>query len=153
MGPEDKLNLGVERRNKLLSARLLGETSKISLRSIYIQNSDFARKMMSWLNGFIGEERMRLEMKTFATPHLQIGDIVSIDYDIPYADEDEYDSELLSNWNPTRSEYIKQTFKFYGNGKKFVVRKMGVDVSTDGPEYNLSLVEIPNKTDWRAGDW
>lgn len=150
-GPEDQLNLGLQKRNDLLAKRNIGQTTSISLNSIYIQSTDFAKKLMSWLNGFIGEERLRLDVKTFGTPHLQIGDIVAIDYDIPYLAEGELSPD--NDWNPTKDRYIQPTFDFYGNDRRFVVRKIGIDGTSEGPEYTYSLVEIPSKQYWNAGDW
>lgn len=147
----NKLNSGLTRRNELLAKRLLGQTSSIDLNSVYIQSTDYARKMMIWLNGFIGEERMRLEVKAFGVPHLQIGDIVSVDYNIPYLAEGEY--QPTTDWDPTKNEYAQPTFDFYANDKRFVVRKISMDRTQQGPNYSLSLVELPSKTAWNAGAW
>jgi len=149
--PEDKLNSGLTKRNELLSKRLLGQTSSIDFESVYIQSTDYAKKMMTWLNGFIGEERMRLEVQAFGVPHLQIGDIVSVDYDIPYLAEGEYDP--TDDWNPTKGAYAQRTFDFYANDKRFVIRKISVDRTQDGPNYTLSLIEIPSKETWNASAW
>lgn len=112
---------------------------------------------MKWFSGFVGEERMRLELKTFGTQHIQLGDVISLDYHIPRKTISRYDNEAgfeyWKVWNPSKNETLSYFFEFYGSGKKYIVRKISTSSSGDGPENTLSLVEIPIRSDWNPGEW
>jgi hypothetical protein len=137
-----------ELRKRLLAARSGGNTEKIELKSNFIQNRDYALRMLRWLGGFMGVELAELQVKAFAVPHIQAGDIVSIDYGIArggYVNQDEV--------TPIQSHMTKETIDFEGNGKRFMVQSISVDRDIDGPEYNLRLVEMPSQLAWSSGDF
>jgi hypothetical protein len=74
------------------NSRSLYGSKSFSLNSPYIQNEDSAIDLMSWIVNKTLKPRKILEIDTFATPHLQLGDIVKIDYTLPdgvkYVEED-----------------------------------------------------------------
>ena len=64
------------------SSRSLYGNKAFSLDSVYIQNEDSARNLMSWMIGKTLKPRKILEVDAFSIPHIQLGDIVKVDYDI-----------------------------------------------------------------------
>ena len=54
-----------------------------SIDAKYIQSYDAAREMMNWIVNKTLRPRKRIEIDAFGVPHLQLGDIVTIDYDMP----------------------------------------------------------------------
>lgn len=141
----------IKRRNDLLAKRSILETNKMEVSSMYIQNRQYALKFMNWVSGFVGMERLRLEVKTFGTPHLQVGDIVKVDYDIPYTTE--IKAARIVNRNPTQNEYETKTVHFHAEGKRFMIRKISIGRSQTGSDTTVSLVELPSREIWNAGDW
>jgi hypothetical protein len=138
-------------RKDLLNARSAGQTEKIEFESLFIQNSDYATKMMRWLSGFMGREMTTLTVTAFGVPHLQIGDIVTVDYDIPYLTEDTVpEGTVLTPLDPL---YVQKHIAFIDNNKRFMIQSISVDRDIDGPEYVLRLVEMPSVAEWNAGDF
>ena len=56
---------------------------EFSLSPLFIQNGDMAGEMMDWLVDKTLRERKSYNVNVFGLPHLQLGDIVSIDFDMP----------------------------------------------------------------------
>lgn len=56
---------------------------EFSLQATYTQTEDDARNLMQWIIEKTLRKRKRIVIKAFGVPHLQIGDIVSIDYNMP----------------------------------------------------------------------
>lgn len=138
-------------RKDLLNARSAGQTEKIEFESLFIQNSDYATKMMRWLSGFMGREMTTLTVTAFGVPHLQIGDIVTVDYDIPYLTEDTVpEGTVLTPLDPL---YVQKHIAFIDNNKRFMIQSISVDRDNEGPEYVLRLVEMPSVAEWNAGDF
>ena len=54
-----------------------------SIDSIYIQNEDSAKDIMKWILDKTIRPRKVFEIDTFGTPHVQLGDIVKINFDLP----------------------------------------------------------------------
>jgi len=54
-----------------------------SISPLFIQNSDMAEELMEWLVEKTLRERKSYNINVFGLPHLQLGDIVSIDFDMP----------------------------------------------------------------------
>ena len=53
------------------------------LQTTYIQSKDEAQKLMEWLSSKILRPRKVLNISTFGLPHIQLGDIVSLNYYLP----------------------------------------------------------------------
>jgi hypothetical protein len=68
-----------------LSRARYGE-KEFSLSSPYIQTDDFAQDIMEWMIKKSVSPKKILYMETFGTPHLQLGDIVKINYNLPDGD-------------------------------------------------------------------
>jgi hypothetical protein len=142
---------GNEFRKQLIAARAAGKTEKINFESLFIQNREFALKMMRWLTGFMGKEMVTLDIEAFGVPHLQIGDIVTVDYDIPYLTEEVVPMADVNT--PLDPLFVQKTIPFIDNGKRFMIQSISVDRDIDGPNYQLRLVEMPDVATWMAGDF
>jgi hypothetical protein len=53
---------------------------EFSVDATYLQTSDDANSMMSWIMGKVSKERLAVGINIFANPMIQLGDIVSIHY-------------------------------------------------------------------------
>lgn len=145
----ENYNSGIRLRNQLLANRVNSSIDKIEFESMYIQNRDHAIKLLNWLSGFVGTERSTLSITAFGIPHVQIGDIVGIEHHIP-------DSDGISNlgeYEPDSELYLSKMVEFASNGSRFIVRNIDVARDLEGPIYNVSLVELPSKEIWNAGDF
>ena len=58
-------------------------SKSFSLDSVYIQNEDSAKDIMKWILDKTIRPRKVFEIDTFATAHVQLGDIVKINFDLP----------------------------------------------------------------------
>lgn len=145
-------DLGNEFRKQLVAARAVGQTDKIDFESLFIQNREYALRMMRWLSGFMGTERTELDVKAFAVPHIQIGDIVTIDYNIPFYNENTVPA-TTNEMSPIEPAFVQKTIPFIDNDKRFMVQSISVDRDIDGPEYSLHLIELPSAVKWNAGDF
>jgi len=56
---------------------------EFNITPLYIQSQDSANEMMEWLINKTLRDRLALEMEVFGVPQIQLGDIVSINYDLP----------------------------------------------------------------------
>lgn len=91
---------------------------EFSLDSAYIQNEDTATNLMSWLIEKTIRPRKKISLEVFGTPHLQLGDLVIIDYDLP------------------------DNYKFVNTDTRFVVSSMSYVRSQEGPSVSVGLVEV-----------
>ncbi len=91
---------------------------EFSLDSAYIQNEDTATNLMSWLIEKTIRPRKKISLEVFGTPHLQLGDLVIIDYDLP------------------------DNYKFVNTDTRFVVSSISYTRSEEGPNVNVGLVEV-----------
>jgi hypothetical protein len=82
----------------------------------YLQNEDMANRLMKWMVEKIMVPKKSIGLKIFANPMIQLGDIVSIDYDI---------------------DGIRQT-----PDSRFVVYHIEYQRSGAGPEMTLYLSEV-----------
>ena len=147
-------DINTDFRKNLLAIRASGATDRIAFDSQYIQNRDYALKMLKWLKGFMGVERTELEVKAFGIPHIQLGDIVRVEYDIPLYDEKKVPANPKgSNITPLEPSFIQKTVPFIDQNKLFMVQSISIDRNEDGPDYTLRLIEIPSATTWNAGDF
>lgn len=138
-------------RNTLLSLRASGQTEKIELASMYIQNRPYALKMLKWLAGFVGQDRTVITLKAFAVPHLQIGDIITLDYDIPYYIDGPLEASETDDL--TDPDYVNDYLSFKDNGERFIIQSISIDRGEEGPDYTLKLVQLPTIESWKASDF
>jgi hypothetical protein len=89
-----------------------------SLDSYYIQNEDSANSIMDWLINKTLRPRKSITLEVFGVPHIQLGDIVNIDLDLP------------------------DGYKFVDTDTKFVVTSMSYSRVPEGPSISMGVVEI-----------
>jgi hypothetical protein len=89
-----------------------------SLDAAYIQSQDEASELMKWLVTKISKPRKSLGVKIFSIPTIQLGDIVSLDYN-------ENGIDIAAD-----------------PSNRFVVYNIDFSRSTDGPEMQLFLSEV-----------
>jgi hypothetical protein len=94
------------------SSRSIYGNKAFSLDSSYIQDEDSARSLMSWMINKTIKPRRVLEISAFAIPHIQIGDIVKVDYDIAenvkIVDENKRFIVMSVNYKRTYSDVLSQ---------------------------------------------
>jgi hypothetical protein len=88
------------------------------LDTLYIQSEDQAKNLLGWVLSKTISPRRIVLLEVFATPHLQLGDIVTIDYTMPSGD------------------------KFVDINKQFVVSEIQYAMSTEGPSSIVKVVEV-----------
>jgi hypothetical protein len=69
--------------DSIRNSRAIYGNKSFSLNSIYIQNEDSAKDIMKWVLDKTIRPRKVFELDTFGTSHVQLGDIVKIDFDLP----------------------------------------------------------------------
>jgi hypothetical protein len=100
------------------ASRMLYGKKDFSLDVPYVQNSDAAENLMSWLVKKITKPRKSIGLKIFANPMIQLGDIVEVDY------------------------IQKGINKAGSNGSRFIVYNIEYSKSKDGPEMSVFLSEV-----------
>ena len=85
----------------------------------YIQTQDDAQEVMSWVISKIMKPRKSVGVQTFGTPHLQLGDIVEIDY-----------------------KDSSETNEISAKDSRFVVYNIEYIRNTNGPETRVYLSEV-----------
>lgn len=108
----------IERYNRIKASRAKNGPREFSLESLYIQSEDQANSLMSWLVGKTMRERRQIMVNIFPMPHIQIGDIVNIDYTMP-----------------DNVEYVS-------TDTRFVVSEITYSHGSDGLNQTLRLVEV-----------
>ena len=91
---------------------------EFTLESLYIQSEDQASDLMGWILSKTIKPRKIVLVEVFGIPHLQLGDIVTIDYTMPSED------------------------KFVEVDKQFVVSEIQYARSTEGPSSIIKVVEV-----------
>jgi len=91
---------------------------EFSLIPMYIQSEDAANDLMEWLVNKTLKNRMSLAISVFGAPQIQVGDIVSINFDMP------------------------EGTKFVDPNKQFVVYSIEQSKSVDGIDTNIRVVEV-----------
>ena len=99
--------------------RLTNGTKSFTINAPYIQSQDAATDMMQWLTGKIMKPRKAVGIRTFSMPHIQLGDIVEVQYD---------------------KDGIGQISS--GSTGRYVVYSIEYSRSSDGPETTLYLSEV-----------
>jgi len=69
--------------DSIKNSRSIYGNKSFSLNSVYIQNEDSAKDVMKWILDKTIRPRKVFEIDTFATAHIQLGDIVKINFDLP----------------------------------------------------------------------
>jgi hypothetical protein len=116
-GKTDALKLNQTYTN-IKASRITNGKNEFSFEAPYIQSDDAANELMSWLVSKIMKPRNSVGMKIFATPILQLGDIVKIDYTNKNGDR-EFDAD-----------------------SRFVVYYIEYSRSSSGPNMNVYLSEV-----------
>ena len=69
--------------DSIKNSRSIYGNKSFSMDSVYIQNEDSAKDIMKWVLDKTIRPRKVFEIDTFATAHIQLGDIVKINFDLP----------------------------------------------------------------------
>jgi hypothetical protein len=69
--------------DSIRNSRSVYGNKSFSIDSVYIQNEDSAKDIMKWILDKTIRQRKVFELDTFGTSHVQLGDIVKIDFDLP----------------------------------------------------------------------
>ena len=69
--------------DNIKNSRTIYGNKSFSIDSVYIQNQDSAKDIMKWVLDKTIRPRKVFEFNTFGTAHIQLGDIVNIDFDLP----------------------------------------------------------------------
>jgi hypothetical protein len=69
--------------DSIKNSRAIYGNKSFSINSVYIQNEDSAKDVMKWILDKTIRPRKVFEIDTFGTAHIQLGDIVKIDFDLP----------------------------------------------------------------------
>ena len=116
-GSTDTLKLNQPYAN-IQANRLTNGKNEFTFEAPYIQSRDSAEELMGWLVSKIMKPRNSVGMKVFATPILQLGDIVTVDYVNKDGDR-EFDAT-----------------------SRFVVYYIEYSRSASGPNMNVYLSEV-----------
>ena len=111
-------NVELQKYDKIKQSRLSYGINSFSLSMPYIQTSGDAEDLLGWIINKNMTPKRLLGINIFATPILQLGDIVNIDY---VKDE---------------INIIAET------SKQFVIYDIGYSRSLSGPEMTLYLAEV-----------
>lgn len=104
--------------DNILTSRSRYGKRDFTLDSIYIQDQDTASNLMGWIMSKMIKPRKQIGLELFSMPHLQLGDIVTIDYEMPSKD------------------------KFLDTTKQFVVTEMEYGRNESGPSQVIRVVEV-----------
>jgi hypothetical protein len=69
--------------DSIKNSRSIYGNKSFSLDSVYIQNEDSAKDIMKWILDKTIRPRKVFELDTFGTAHVQLGDIIKINFDLP----------------------------------------------------------------------
>lgn len=95
-----------------------------ALQSEYIQDPSTAESLLGWIVSKTHKPRQIVGMNTFGTNHIQLGDIVTIDY------------QVTPNNNPSEVNAIAPP------DKKFIVYKIDMQKAVNNLQNTLFLVEV-----------
>ena len=104
--------------DNIKNSRAIYGNKSFSLDSVYIQNEDSAKDVMKWILDKTIKPRKVFEIDTFGTSHIQLGDIVKIDFDLP------------------------EGVKLVDENKKFVVISATYNRSSSDVQSQLRLLEV-----------
>jgi hypothetical protein len=69
------------------NSRISYGRNDFSLQATYLQTQDLAEEMMEWLVSKITKPRKSLGLEIFSMPHIQLGDVVKVDYSFDDIDQ------------------------------------------------------------------
>ena len=69
--------------DSIKNSRSIYGNKSFSMDSVYIQNEDSAKDIMKWILDKTIRPRKVFEIDTFATAHIQLGDIIKINFNLP----------------------------------------------------------------------
>jgi len=69
-----------QKYNTIKNSRIIYGKNEFSIESDYIQTSDDAENLMGWIINKLMQPKKSVGIEMFATPIVQLGDIVTIDY-------------------------------------------------------------------------
>jgi hypothetical protein len=110
--------VSLEKYNKIKASRSKYGKREFSLESMYIQSEDFAENIMGWIIDKTMRPRREVTLIIFPMPHLQLGDIVIIDYTMPDG-----------------KEYVSSSTRFY-------INDMTYSRTPDSVSQTIKVVEI-----------
>jgi hypothetical protein len=105
--------------DKIRLSRITYGKNEFSIESDYIQNQDDAELLMDWILKKLMTPKKAVGLNIFATPIIQLGDLVTIDY----KNNDNVDMVALSS-------------------TKFLVYNIEYSRSADGPDMTIYLSEV-----------
>jgi alpha-galactosidase len=91
--------------------------NEFNLEAVYIQSQDQANELMDWMMSRLIYPKQIVSIEVFGVPHLQLGDVIQIDYNI---DNDNY----------------------VDPNKRFTVVNIDYGYSEKGPSSVIRVVEI-----------
>jgi hypothetical protein len=98
--------------DSIRNSRAIYGNKSFSINSVYIQNEDSAKDIMKWVLDKTIRPRKIFEIDTFGTQHVQLGDVVKINFDLPegvkLVDEDKRFIVISTNYNRSSSEVKTQ---------------------------------------------
>jgi len=100
------------------SSRKKHGRKEFSVNPVYIQTEGDANEMMQWLINKTLKNRLSLDINVFGVPQLQLGDIISIDFDLP------------------------EGVKFVNPNKQFVVQSIQQSKSPGDLTTSIKVVEV-----------
>jgi hypothetical protein len=100
------------------SSRARNGKQEFNLEATYIQSYDDAQSLMQWLTQKTLRPRKIIEIEAFGVPHLQLGDIVNIDYVLP------------------------EGLDFVNKLQQFVVSEINYNRTPDGVSSTVKVVEV-----------
>jgi hypothetical protein len=104
--------------DNIRNSRTVYGNKSFSIDSVYIQNEDSAKDIMKWVLDKTIRPRKVFEFDTFGTAHIQLGDVVNIDFDLP------------------------EGVKLVDNTKKFVVISAQYGRSSSNVKSQLRVMEV-----------
>lgn len=90
-----------------------------SLQTPYIQTQDDANSLMEWIVNKVVKPRRSVGIKIFATPILQLGDIVTVDYQ---------DNDSVNQVSSPTSRFVVYNIEYAKN--------------SEGPDMTVYLSEV-----------
>lgn len=112
----------LERYNEIRASRAKYGNKSFSLESMYIQSDSYAENLMGWLIDKTMRPRRVLSMSVYPMPHLQLGDLVTIDYLLPDPDSRE--------------------LPFVDPNSQFIVAEISYNRDQNGPNNSIRLLEV-----------
>jgi hypothetical protein len=108
-----------EKFNDIKTSRMIYGNNEFTLDTPYIQTQDDAENLMGWIINKIMIPKKSIGLKIFATPTIQLGDIVKIDY------KDSNNLNLITSEN-----------------SRFIVYNIEYEKNINGPSMTIYLAEV-----------